>query len=555
MAMLDMESGSQAAAASGVTGESTVIRQMAELADAMMESESESASMLRDIADCLELLSQAWPSPTRSTKGGFNSSTPDISDDLAEAADLTRNQDRFEIRRLLGHGGFGVVLLALDRRLGREVALKVPRPEVLVSRDMRHRFLREAQAAAALDHPNIVPVYDTGEIGPTWFITSRYVAGPTLAEWLQKQSVPVSSNDACELVAILAEAVHHAHSRGVLHRDIKPANVLLEPIDEPSDHSLPFSPRLADFGLARRLDDEKQFSTQGVLVGTPRYMAPEQAAGRYKEVGVRTDVYGLGVVLYELLAGTPPHTGGSELETLRRILEEPVASVPLRDRQVPRDMQTICLKCLEKDQARRYETARALAADLRRFLAGEPVEARPVSPIGRLARWCRRRPWQAALSVALCLVSILGVAGITWQWLRAEQGLVLARNEAARAEDNLRHLELAFVDLAWMFEEGDLWTGSDETFPVLLRGKLHRYAEEMFPQYLASKQAPQPILAAFHAMTAKSQSLKGERQAAEENYLKSIKLWRQVLQQKPDDVEHSRAFAITLSGSARGGAA
>ncbi|MEX2167816.1 MAG: serine/threonine-protein kinase [Pirellulales bacterium] len=548
MAMLDVKSDDQATELSRVVGESTVVRQMAELADAMTESKSESASMLRDIADCLVLMSQVWPSPTRSTNGGFNSSTPGISDELAETADLTRNQDRFEIRRLLGHGGFGVVLLAFDRRLGREVALKVPRPEVLVSRDMRHRFLREAQAAAALDHPNIVPVYDTGEIGPTWFITSRYVAGPTLAEWLQKQSVPVSSNDTCELVATLAEAVHHAHSRGVLHRDIKPANVLMEPTGEAADRELPFSPRLTDFGLARRLDDEEQFTKQGVLVGTPRYMAPEQAAGHYKEVGIQTDVYGLGVILYELLAGSPPHAGGSELDTLRRVLEHPVAIAPLRQRCVPRDLQTICLKCLEKQQARRYETAGALAADLRRFLAGEPVEARPVNSAGRLARWCRRRPWQASLSAALGLVSILGLAGITWQWLRAEQGLVLARNEATRAEDNLRHLELAFVDLAWMFEEGDLWTGSDETFPVLLRGKLHRYAEEMFPQYLANKQAPKPIRAAFHAITAKSQSLKGERQAAGENYLMSIELWRQVLQREPDNMEHSRAFAITLSG-------
>lgn len=176
------------------------------------------------------------------------------------------------------------------------------------------------------------------------------------------------------------------------------------------------------------------------------------------------------------------------------------------------------------------------------------MEARPVSSVGRLARWCRRRPWQAALSAALCLVSIAGIAGITWQWLRAEQNLVLAKSETTRAEDNLRHLELAFVDLAWVFEEGDLWAGSDETFPILLQGKLHRYAEEMFPQYLANEQAPKPILAAFHAMTAKSQSLKGERKAAGENYLKSIELWRQVLQQKPDDAEHSRAFAITLSG-------
>jgi tetratricopeptide (TPR) repeat protein len=566
VATIDSQPDKVAASSPESRNDSAIVRQMVALIDAMSDEESESASAMHDIAECVQLLSQARLWPAGSTDATGRDSTPSAASEgvsphfpepkwgqtpaEGQPSEISLAGDRFEIRRMLGHGGFGVVLLAFDKRLQRDVALKVPRPEILASRDMRERFLREAQAAASLDHPNIVPVYDTGAIGPVWFITSRHVAGPTLAEWLRQQDSPIAAKEAAELVAVLAEAVHHAHTRGVLHRDLKPANVLLEPTGKQNDGRLPFAPRLSDFGLARRLDEAGQYSRHNSLVGTPRYMAPEQAACRHKDVGIQTDVYGLGVILYELLTETTPHVGDNDLETLRRIIEEPAAVIPLQERRAPRDLQTICLKALQKEPTQRYETASALAADLRRFLAGEPITARPVGRAERVARWCRRRPVQAGLCVALFLVSLVGIAGVTSQWIRAEHSLVLAQRESLRAEENLKKLELSFIDLAWVFEEAELWSDNDATFPPMLAAKLQRYADELLPQYADNEQAPLPILAAVYAMSAKALSHNNELEAAERRYRESIDLWVKVSQREPDSAEFSRAIGITLFGYA-----
>lgn len=385
---------------SRIAGESAILRQMAELVDQISGESIETESAGSDIASCMRLLAEAWPSIGNSTHARGSDPTPSQLVFKPNLPDISFTGERFEIRRMLGHGGFGVVLLAFDKRLQREVALKIPRPEILITHNIRRRFLREAQAAAALDHPNIVAVFDTGEIGPIWFITSRYVPGPTLAEWL-RENVDISSKQAANLIATLALAVHHAHSRGVLHRDLKPANVLLEPINDNSETSLRFAPRVSDFGLARRLDEDGQYSWQESLVGTPRYMAPEQAACRHEDVGTHTDVYSIGVILYEMLTGTVPLVAENDVETLRRIQHDPVPVASLQRRRVPRDLQAICLKCLHKTPAKRYETAEALAADLRRFLNNAPIVARPVSRAERIISWCRRRPTQAAFLLVL----------------------------------------------------------------------------------------------------------------------------------------------------------
>jgi serine/threonine protein kinase/tetratricopeptide (TPR) repeat protein len=532
-------------------GESTIVRQMAELVDAMSADDAESVSAMSDVAACLQLLSRASPSSAGSTEASVADHTPTSRNESGQLSKFAFAGDRFEIRRMLGHGGFGVVLLALDRRLGREIAMKVPRPEILASRNMRQQFLHEAQAAAALDHPNIVPVYDTGEIGPVCFITSRYVPGPTLSEWFREQEAQLPPNRASALVAMIAEAVHYAHSRGVLHRDLKPANVLLESTNETVQWEFPFVPRLSDFGLSRRLDDIGQLTNDKSLVGTPRYMAPEQAARKNNEVGIQTDVYALGAILYELLTGRTPHAADTDAETLRRIVAEPVSDSPLAERRVPRDLQAICLKTLQKAPSDRYESAGALATDLRRFLRNEPVAAHPVGPMERTIRWCRRRPLQAALLSVIAAVTASGLAGIAWQWRRAEQNLVLANVESARAQARLQQLELAFVDLAWVFDEADIWSLSTEEFPVLLQDKFRRYAESVFPEYLEQQQAvPKPLAAALYAMSAKFASLNGKSNDAEQNYHNAINLWCEALQENPAKPEYSRAFAITLFGYA-----
>ncbi len=350
---------------------------------------------------------------------------------------------RFEVGRELGRGSFGVVFLAYDPRLRRQVALKVPRPEVLLTAEMRRRFEREARAAAGLDHPNLVPVFDAGEDGSISYIASAYCPGPTLAAWLKARPGPVSPRLAARIVVKLAQAIAHAHGRGVLHRDLKPGNVIMEPIptgtpERRDDDGLDCVPRVTDFGLARlcTTGQEATAATQaGAILGTPSYMAPEQAQGGGVEVGPAADVYGLGAILYALLVGRPPFQADSVLDTLLLLrTQEPVAPSRLRPR-VPRDLETVCLKCLCKEPHRRYATAAALAGDLDRFLAGHPVRARRLGPVGRLALWCRRQPALAAtIAVAALAVGAIASAGI-WRVVRERD-----RAEARRlqAVANLR---------------------------------------------------------------------------------------------------------------------
>ncbi len=351
---------------------------------------------------------------------------------------------RFQVRRELGRGAFGVVFLAYDTDLRRLVALKIPRPEALTTTALRQRFLREARAAAGLDHPNLVPVFEVHVNGPVCYIASAYCPGITLAAWLKESNLPVPVREAAQLVATLAEAVQHAHGRGVVHRDLKPANILLQKSDVQNVESemrnpgsepvaaagsgfriSDFSPKITDFGLAKFISSEDgSVQTQtGAIVGTPDYMAPEQASRHDREVGPAADVYALGAILYELLVGRPPFRGQTTLDTLEMVRsEEPVLPRRLVPK-LPRDVETICLKCLEKEPARRYASAGAMDEDLRRFLNGEPILARPVGRVESVGRWCRRNPWGAAFLVAM-------VAGVV--------GLVVLASAQARANVRLR---------------------------------------------------------------------------------------------------------------------
>lgn len=389
---------------------------------------------------------------------------------------------RFEIEKELGQGGFGLVLLAYDPRLGREVALKLPRAEVLTTPELRERFYHEARAAAGLDHPNIVPVFEAGEVGPICFIVSAYCPGITLAAWLKRRTGPVAFPLAAQLVVTLAAAVQHAHERGVVHRDLKPSNIILEsavrssslratgeiftPLDHEPGAADVGQPRITDFGLAKvLLDGQNTEQTQsGAIVGTPAYMAPEQAGGRSKSTGPAADIYALGAILYELLTSRPPFQSETVLDTLRQVeADEPLSPSRLRPK-VPRDLTTICLKCLQKEPRRRYVSARALAEDLQHFLAGEAIQARPVGPAERLLKWTARRPVIACLCASIFVVTLLGFAGITWQWLRAEErrqaavtaqaGADLARSaetvQRTRAEVALYFHRIALAYREWL---------------------------------------------------------------------------------------------------------
>src|SRR5262245_5624939 len=299
---------------------------------------------------------------------------PKASDSTDEAIQIGRRFGRFFVRRVLGRGGFASVFLAYDPQLGREVALKLPHPEALVTPELRERFRIEAQAAAALDHPNLVAVFEADAIGPICYLVTAYCAGGSLSQWLREQATPAPIPLAADWIAQLADGVEHAHARGILHRDLKPGNVLL------AEHAPSTIVKVADFGLAKPIESDANLTRTGAVVGTPNYMAPEQTGGKSVAM-VATDIYALGAILYELLVGRPPFVADSPIEVLQLVREqEPIAPRKLR-LAIPRDLETICLKCLQKDPGQRYTAAAALVDDLRRFLAREPIRARPIGPI------------------------------------------------------------------------------------------------------------------------------------------------------------------------------
>jgi WD40 repeat protein len=314
----------------------------------------------------------------------------------------------YEIQAVLGHGGMGVVYKAWHVRLRRAVALKTLLAGVHAQPEELERFRREAQAVAGLCHANVVQIHEVGDVGGRPYFTMEFVEGGSLAQRIH--GVPQPARQAAALVATLAGAIQAAHQSGIVHRDLKPGNILL---------TADGTPKVTDFGLARRLQDGPGLTLSGAPVGTPSYMAPEQAQGRRGDIGPATDVYALGAILYELLTGRPPFRAETAIATLQQVVREDPVPPSRLNPAVPRDLETICLRCLSKEPRRRYVTAADLATDLIRFLEHRPIQARPVGRLERLARWARRNPAPAALASALVLTALLGVAAILWQWRKA----------------------------------------------------------------------------------------------------------------------------------------
>lgn len=324
------------------------------------------------------------------------------------AAGLRTQVGRFSIIKTLGKGGFGTVFKAYDPDLQRIVALKVPRGNLVASEQQRARFLREARNAARLSHEGVVGVYEVGSSDGTPFIVMELIEGESLLAILRRRRLPV--REAALLVAKVAGTLHFAHQQGVVHRDIKPGNILIDAAGEP---------RVADFGLSRCQELDNSLTREGDVLGTPSYMSPEQAAGDTAHIDGRSDIYSLGAVFYELLTGQVPFAG--TVNSLLRQVQFAEPDAPRRrDPQIPRDAETICLKCLEKDSSRRYASAAELADDLNRFLRDEPIHARAVGSAERAVRLLWRRPAATTIG-AMVLVVLFLLGSITWYRHHSQQ--------------------------------------------------------------------------------------------------------------------------------------
>jgi WD40 repeat protein/predicted Ser/Thr protein kinase len=349
----------------------------------------------------------------------------------------------YELVEEIGRGGMGVVYRARQRSLDRVVAIKRMVFGPGSDPDLVKRFRAEAVSAAALRHPNIVAIHEVGVHEGQHFFVMDHVQGQSLAHLVT--AGPLPARRAAGYLKTLAEAVHYAHEHGILHRDLKPSNVLIDEQDQP---------RIVDFGLARRLEGASELTVTGQMLGSPHYLPPEQATAQRGRVSRRTDVYGLGATLYHVLTGRPPFQAESLAQVLDLVLHtEPVAP-RLLDPTVPRDLETICLKCLEKEPAKRYPTAQMLAEELGRFLEGQPIQARPLSPVGKTWRWCRRKPQVAGLAAVAMLTFVLGFAGVVWQWRQSEAHRQRAETESLVARRNVYAADMKEVQRA--LEDHDL---------------------------------------------------------------------------------------------------
>jgi serine/threonine protein kinase/WD40 repeat protein len=370
----------------------------------------------------------------------------------------------YELLEELGRGGMGVVYKARQNGLNRLVALKMLLPFAVPTAEQLARFRTEAEALARLSHPNVVPIYEIGECPAGPYFSMEYVPGPNLAAFLDGR--PCDPAAAARLVEVLAGAIDAVHRCGIVHRDLKPGNVLMAPrkdaigIDVSRGDGRPslaaFEPKITDFGLAKDQSARQALTRSGTTLGTPCYMAPEQASGRGKVVGPAADLYSLGAILYEMLTGRPPFEGTTPIATLARLVsDDPPPPSRLRP-GLPRDLITICMKCLEKSPRGRYATAKDLAEDLRRFQHGESIRARPIGPIGRTYRWCRRRPLVAAL-IALCIVLVVAFV-VTVSVYDVLLGEALNRAEIKSEEERREIVNLDVTIGITELEKGDTYS-------------------------------------------------------------------------------------------------
>ncbi|MBI3463010.1 MAG: serine/threonine protein kinase, partial [Planctomycetes bacterium] len=413
-------------------------------------------------------------------RAAANSPAQDAGDTPSTPETLPSRFGDYELLAEIARGGMGVVYKSHQVSLDRFVALKMILTGPLASPADVARFYLEAGAAAKLDHPNIVPVYEVGVRQGHHYFSMKLLEGGSLAQRMADVRLPISDCETGDqraipdkseirnrqskiaaLMAIVAHAVHYAHQRGILHRDLKPANILLDSSGQP---------HVSDFGLAKRMEVNSSLTQSGAIVGTPSYMAPEQASGQHSAVTTASDVYSLGAVLYELLTGRPPIREATPLDTLIAVNERDPVGPRSLNRRVDCDLETICLKCLEKEPRKRYASALELAQDLESYLRGEPIKARAVGSAERAWRWCRRRPLLAALIAVSGLATATLFGGGIWfnrqlsrelvrtDLARSELQIALVRQVAERLDSDLRQLAGGPQTMAVMLAERTDWT-------------------------------------------------------------------------------------------------
>jgi serine/threonine protein kinase len=459
--------------------------------------------------------------------------------------------DTYTLLGELGRGGMGVVYKAAQEGLNRLVALKMVLDNSLGS-EAYVRFKAEAQVVARLKHPNIVPIYDVGIHQGRPYFALEFVDGGTLAQQIAGQPQP--ARQAAALVETLARAMDYAHQAGIVHRDLKPGNILL---------AMDGTPKITDFGLAKQLQGKSTDTKTGAILGTPSYIAPEQAAGK-KDVGPPADIYALGAILYEMLSGRPPFKGETPMDTMLQVVSEEVVPPRWLNARVPADLETICLKCLHKEPAKRYGSAAALADDLHRFQSGEPITARPVGVVEKAWRWCRRRPGVAALLVLLIVVTVSGVAGICWQWQharsnaaeaeqqreRAEKLLETVRNERNRIQRDYEQARQIIDDFFVRISDQNLRNvpGYQNVRRDFLESALKYYRG--FLQQHRDDPSLQFLVAEARYNIGKVVLEIGQLQDADREFREALRVQKELLAAHPSDRKLKRAVADTLVGVA-----
>jgi tetratricopeptide (TPR) repeat protein/tRNA A-37 threonylcarbamoyl transferase component Bud32 len=496
---------------------------------------------------------ESWAAPLRQAAGA---STPDPHQTLD--AGLAPGEcgpfpGDYEPLGELGRGGMGVVYKARHKRLRRLVALKMVRGRQPSAAELQ-RFRNEAELLACLEHPHVVPIFDVGEEQGQLYFSMKLIEGGSLAEQLPR--FRADPRAAARLLLSVAGAVHHAHQRGVLHRDLKPANILLDGDGRP---------HVTDFGLAKRLASDSELTQSGAIVGTPSYMAPEQASGGKDDCTTVTDVYGLGAILFALLTGRPPFHGATPLDTLVQVRECDPEPPRTSNRLVDRDLEAICLKCLDKDPRRRYRSAELLAEDLDNWLVGEPIHAYPPTRVDRLLRWSRRYRTAVTAAVVVFLVAALGSAGFLWReqhlseqaYLREKaerEKAVAERQKAEQARDETaRQFQRAQVNgtLAWeaanfMYTEvADEWLAHQPYLEEVQRQFLLKALR--FFEHFAQENGNDPTVAratanAYRRVGDIHKKL-GNHQAAGRAYRQSLALLRKLVEDHPTDPDYRHLWA------------